>query len=72
MSHRIISRTQLADKVFSATIEAPLIAQARQPGQFVIVGITNEYSERIPLTIAGADPENGTIQLIWQALGKST
>jgi ferredoxin--NADP+ reductase len=72
MSHRIITKTQLADKVFSATIEAPLIAQARQPGQFVIVGITNEYSERIPLTIAGTDPEKGTIQLIWQALGKST
>jgi ferredoxin--NADP+ reductase len=63
---------QLADKVYSAVIDAPLIAQARQPGQFVIVGITNEYSERIPLTIAGADPAKGTIQLIWQALGKST
>ena len=72
MSHKIITKMQLADKVFCATIEAPLIAQARQPGQFVIVGITHEYSERIPLTIAGADPEKGTIQLIWQALGKST
>ena len=72
MSHKIINKTRLAEKVFSATIEAPLIAQARQPGQFVIVGITNEYSERIPLTIAGADPDQGTIQLIWQALGKST
>ena len=72
MSHRIVKKTQMAEKVFSAVIEAPLIAQARQPGQFVIVGITNEYSERIPLTIAGADPDQGTIQLIWQALGKST
>lgn len=72
MSHTIIEKTQLAENVFSAMIEAPLIAQARQPGQFVIVGITNEYSERIPLTIAGADPDKGTIQLIWQALGKST
>lgn len=72
MSHRIIKKTQLAEKVFCAVIEAPLIAQARQPGQFVIVGLTNEYSERIPLTIAGVDPAQGTIQLIWQALGKST
>lgn len=72
MPHKIINKTQLAEKVFSATLEAPLIAKARQPGQFVIVGITNEYSERIPLTIAGADPDQGTIQLIWQALGKST
>ncbi len=72
MSHKIIKKMQLAEKVFSAIIEAPLIAQARQPGQFVIVGLTTEYSERIPLTIAGADPDQGTIQLIWQALGKST
>jgi ferredoxin--NADP+ reductase len=55
-----------------ADVQAPLIAQARQPGQFVIVGINNEYAERIPLTIADADPEKGTIRLIWQRVGKST
>ncbi len=72
MSHKIISIKQLSDDVFTAEIEAPLVAQARQPGQFVIIGINNEYSERIPLTIAGADAEKGTIQLIWQRVGKTT
>ncbi|MBN2590629.1 MAG: sulfide/dihydroorotate dehydrogenase-like FAD/NAD-binding protein [Sedimentisphaerales bacterium] len=72
MAHKIVSKKQLSTDVFTAEIEAPLIAQARQPGQFVIIGINNEYSERIPLTIAGADPQKGTIQLIWQRVGKTT
>lgn len=72
MAHRIIEKRQLSDDVFTAEIEAPLVADARQPGQFVIISINNEYSERIPLTIAGADPEKGTIQLIWQRVGKTT
>ena len=72
MSHKIISKKQLSENVFTAEIEAPLVAQARKPGQFVIISINNEYSERIPLTIAGADPEKGTIRLIWQRIGKTT
>jgi ferredoxin--NADP+ reductase len=70
--HKIISKKQLSENVFSAEIEAPLVAQARKPGQFVIVGLNNEYGERIPLTIAGADPDKGTIRLIWQRVGKTT
>ncbi len=72
MPYKIISKVNLSPDVFSADIEAPLIAQARQPGQFVIVGISDEYSERIPLTIADVDPQRGTIQLIWQRVGKTT
>ncbi len=72
MAHKIVSKKQLSNDVFTAEVEAPLIAAARQPGQFVIIGINNEYSERIPLTIAGADPKKGTIQLIWQRVGKTT
>jgi ferredoxin--NADP+ reductase len=72
VSHKIISKQQLSENVFVAEVEAPLVAQARKPGQFVIISINNEYSERIPLTIAGADPEKGTIRLIWQRLGKTT
>ena len=49
-----------------------MIARARRPGQFIILSIDDSYSERIPLTIAGADPENGTISLIWQRVGKTT
>ena len=72
MSHKIVSKKQLSEDVFTAEIEAPLVAQAREAGQFVIISINNEYAERIPLTIAGADPEKGTIRLIWQRIGKTT
>lgn len=72
MAHKIVSKKQLAENVFTAEIEAPLVSRSRKPGQFVIVGISGEYSERIPLTIAGADAEKGTIRLIWQRVGKST
>ncbi|OHB55426.1 MAG: ferredoxin-NADP reductase [Planctomycetes bacterium GWF2_50_10] len=72
MSHKIVSKQQLSENVFVADIEAPLIAKARKPGQFVIVCTRGNYSERIPLTIAGADASKGTIRLIWQRVGKST
>jgi ferredoxin--NADP+ reductase len=55
-----------------ADIAAPLVAASAEPGQFVIVCLSTDYSERIPLTIAGLDSGKGTIRLIWQAVGKST
>jgi len=72
VSHRIVSKKQLLEDVFTAEIEAPLVAQARKPGQFVIVSLNNEYGERIPLTIADAEAKRGTIRLIWQRVGKTT
>ena len=54
-----------------STIEAPRIAQIRQPGQFVIVR-RGPGAERIPLTIADGDAAAGTITLVIQAVGKST
>ena len=72
MPHKIISKKQLSENVFTAEVEAGLIVRARKPGQFVIVSINNDYGERIPLTIAGADAEAGTIRLIWQRVGKTT
>jgi ferredoxin--NADP+ reductase len=72
MSHKIVSKKQLGPDVYWARVEAPLIARARKPGQFIILSIDNDYSERIPLTIAGADPTQGTIELIWQRVGKTT
>ena len=72
MLHKIVSKKQLSENVFTVEVEAPLVAQARKPGQFVIISLNNEYSERIPLTIAGADPAKGTIRLIWQRVGKTT
>ena len=53
-------------------VAAPLVAASAKPGQFVIVCLSTDYSERIPLTIAGLDVQKGTIRLIWQAVGKST
>jgi len=72
VAHKIVSKKQLSQDVFTAQIEAGLIARARKPGQFVIVCLSNEYGERIPLTIADADPQEGTITLIWQRVGKTT
>lgn len=72
MTHRIISKKQLSKDVFTAEIEAELIAKARKPGQFVIISISSDYSERIPLTIAAVDTGKGTITLIWQRVGKTT
>jgi ferredoxin--NADP+ reductase len=72
VSHKIVSKRQLSEDVFTAEIEAPLVAQARKPGQFAIISINNDYSERIPLTIADVDTKRGTICLIWQRVGKTT
>jgi ferredoxin--NADP+ reductase len=69
--HRIVARTQLSPNVTRLEVEAPRIAQIRQPGQFVIVRRA-ERAERIPLTIADANTQAGTITLVIQAVGKST
>jgi len=53
-------------------IEAPLIAQERLPGQFVILQLNDDYGERIPLTIADANPAEGWIMIIFQTVGKTT
>ncbi len=69
--HSILSADQLSPNVTRLVIEAPRIAQIRQPGQFVIVRL-GPGAERIPLTIADADPAAGTITLIIQSVGKTT
>ncbi|KKK51550.1 hypothetical protein LCGC14_3113820, partial [marine sediment metagenome] len=73
MSHnKIVAKKQLSENVFTIEVEAKLIAAARKPGQFVIVGISDDYGERIPLTIAGTDVAKGTITLVFQRVGKTT
>jgi ferredoxin--NADP+ reductase len=69
--HLILSADQLSPNVTRLVIDAPRISQIRQPGQFVIVRL-GPGAERIPLTIADADPAAGTITLIIQSIGKST
>jgi ferredoxin--NADP+ reductase len=72
MMYKIISKSRLSEDVFTACLEAPYIAQAAKPGQFVIVSINNEFGERIPLTIVDADRQKGTIKIVWQRVGKTT
>ena len=69
--HSILARRQLSPNVTRLDVSAPRIAEIRQPGQFVIVHLA-EHSERIPLTIADADPQAGSITLVIQSVGKST
>ncbi|MFH1619746.1 MAG: sulfide/dihydroorotate dehydrogenase-like FAD/NAD-binding protein [bacterium] len=68
---KVLSNETLAAQVHRLIVEAPRVARARLPGQFVIVRL-KEGAERIPLTIADADPKRGTITLIIQAVGDST
>ncbi|HIY35201.1 MAG TPA: bifunctional dihydroorotate dehydrogenase B NAD binding subunit/NADPH-dependent glutamate synthase [Candidatus Paraprevotella stercorigallinarum] len=69
--NKIVSKSQFSEKVFKFEIEAPLIAKARKAGHFVIVRV-GEKGERMPLTIAGADPVKGTITLVVQKVGLSS
>jgi len=69
--HTVIDKAQLSPNVTRLVIEAPRIAEIRKPGQFVIVHRA-PGAERIPLTIADADPDRGTITLVIQSVGKST
>lgn len=69
--NRIIDKEHFSENVVKLTVDAPAIARSRRPGHFVIV-IDNPKGERIPLTIAGADPDLGTIDLVIQAVGDST
>ncbi len=69
--YKIIKKVQFSEKVFRLDVEAPLIAKARKAGHFVIIRV-GEKGERVPLTIAGSDPEKGTITLVVQTVGAST
>ncbi len=69
--YRIVSANFLAENIKKIEIEAPRIAKKRKAGQFVMVRVS-ENGERVPLTIAGSNPETGTITLIVQGMGKST
>ena len=67
----ITEKEHFSENVVRMVVEAPLIARSRKPGHFAIVRAC-EGGERIPLTIADADPENGTITLVIQQIGVST
>ena len=69
--NQIIAKEQYSDNVFKFVVKAPLIARARKAGNFVIVRASRE-GERIPLTIAEADPREGTITIVAQKVGVSS
>ena len=69
--NRIVKKEQFSERVFLFEIEAPLIARSRKAGNFVIVRV-DQRGERMPLTIAGADIDKGTITLVVQQVGLSS
>ena len=69
--NKIVRKHQFSEKVFLFEVEAPLIARSRKAGNFVIVRV-GKHGERIPLTIADADIERGTITIVVQKVGLSS
>ncbi|MBO7318823.1 MAG: sulfide/dihydroorotate dehydrogenase-like FAD/NAD-binding protein [Clostridia bacterium] len=69
--YRITQKKILNPTVIQMNIEAPLVAKKAKPGQFIILRV-EEDSERIPLTVAGTDKENGTVKIIFQVVGATT
>ena len=69
--NRIVEKEFFSENVVKIVVEAPLIAKARKPGNFIILRVS-EKGERVPLTIAAADEQKGTITLISQKVGVST
>lgn len=69
--YKILDKRVLNQEVTALTLDAPFIAKKVEPGQFVIVRV-DEKGERVPLTVADFDRENGTVTIIFQAIGFST
>ena len=68
----VLFKQQLSQDVFLMRVHAPLIASERRAGQFIILSVDEDFGERIPLTIADADPKEGSITLIFQRVGHTT
>jgi ferredoxin--NADP+ reductase len=69
--YKIVRKKALRPTVTQMEIEAPLIARKAKPGQFIILRV-DEEGERIPLTVAGVNPEEGTVKIIFQVVGATT
>ncbi len=69
--YKILKRQELNSTVTLMDIEAPLIAKKAQPGQFIILRVDAD-GERIPLTVAGTNPETGAVTIIFQIVGATT
>ena len=69
--YKIVERKVLNPTVIQLWIEAPLVANKAKPGQFIILRV-DEDGERIPLTVAGVNKDNGTVKIIFQVVGSTT
>lgn len=69
--YKIVRKKELNPTVTQMEIEAPLVAKKAKPGQFIILRVDAE-GERIPLTVAGCNLENGTVKIIFQIVGSTT
>jgi len=69
--YKIITKREIAPNIISLEVAAPLIAKRVKPGQFIIL-LVDERGERIPVTIADYNRENGLIRIVFQVVGKTT
>ena len=69
---KILEKKQLSAGVFYMKVDAAEIARNRKAGQFVIIQVESEFGERVPLTIADANAQEGWIALVFQAVGATT
>ena len=69
--YKILRRKQLNDTVVRLDVEAPFIAKKAKAGQFIILRI-DERGERMPLTIADTNAEEGSVSIIFQIVGQTT
>ena len=69
--YKIINKKILNPTVVLMDIQAPLVAKKAEAGQFIILRVDSE-GERIPLTVAGYDRDNGTVRIIFQVVGATT
>ena len=69
--YKILDKKVLNPTVIQLQIEAPLVANKARPGQFIILRV-DENGERIPLTVAGVNKENGAVKIIFQVVGGTT
>ena len=69
--YKIVRKKELNPTVTQMEILAPMVAKKARPGQFIILRV-NEEGERIPLTVAGTDPAEGTVKIIFQIVGATT
>ena len=69
--YKIVRKRILNPTVTQIEVDAPLVAPKAKPGQFIILRV-DEEGERIPLTVAGTNPEEGTVKVIFQVVGATT